>query len=192
MPNDCLSRIYHLYYVIRERRVASPDFDEQPGIGSGKSPIGNMRWISGCLFSARNMFMEKRIHANPTEKAKNSSIATKTTIASYPIGERAETPRNSERNMAARDDVVIGSSADCCLNQLWHRRDNKCLHIIYRLSSKLWATLNSTLNTSWNLNNFEFWADFLYRTVADLFIFTVWVWIPDIADLFSSVEYILV
>ena len=43
MPNDCLSRIYHLYYVIRERRVASPDFDEQPGIGSGKSPTGNMR-----------------------------------------------------------------------------------------------------------------------------------------------------
>ena len=62
--------------------------------------------------------MEKRIQATPTEKAKNSSMATKTTMASYPMGERADTPKIIVRNMAKRDDEVIGcGSTNCMLTQ---------------------------------------------------------------------------
>jgi hypothetical protein len=60
--------------------------------GRGKSPAGNNPYISGVigdLFNARNIFKENRIQAIPTAKAKNNSMATSTTTASYPIGERA-------------------------------------------------------------------------------------------------------
>ena len=35
------------------------------------------------------MFSENRIQDNPTVNAKNNSIPTKTTTASYPMGDRA-------------------------------------------------------------------------------------------------------